>query len=82
MKTICDNYKEIQALTKSLKCLSNNSGQIKDVSKLQDIIGDMLTISEVILKTSEQMRDSGIKMEERLREYRKAIEGLGFTKNP
>jgi hypothetical protein len=80
MKTICDNYKEIQALTASLKCLAKNSGQIKDVVNLQDIIGDMLTISDLILSKSEQMRNNGIKMEERLREYRKAIEGLGFKK--
>lgn len=80
MITICDTFKDIQQKYNDLKVLAKGGKHIKEFHKLQDHVSDMMNIMESIVTDAESMRDSSIKMEERLREYRKAIEALGFIK--
>lgn len=53
----------------------------EEVKELLDILSDIDSEIDDIADEVLDAKESGQKMEDRLREYREAIEGLGFVRN-
>lgn len=72
---ICDKHDEIYDLAREIINLDHT--QYSDIAdyiyKVQNFADDILTFAKAA-------KDDGIKMENRMREYREAIEGLGFER--
>jgi hypothetical protein len=73
--TLCDYHSDIyKAASEILRIRDKDYEDINDLlSKVQDLADDIYCAVEVCT-------EMGNKMEDRMREYREAIEGLGFQR--
>lgn len=78
--TICDNLANIKDTYNRILKRTKHAGRSDDVVELQDMISDIVSMTDDIVRDAEDMRDGAVKMEERLRQYKMAIEGLGFER--
>lgn len=77
---VCQHYSNVQQYFKEIIQLVKNSGKQYDPNVLQDTILDILSKTDKMMEECEKMRDGAQKMENRLRDYRIAIERLGFKR--
>ena len=77
---ICDHFTTIRKRYDEAYKRSMGSGRCEDPVELQDTVSDLLTIIETMYSEAESMRDKAQKMEDRLGQYRRAIENLGFQR--
>lgn len=79
--TICGHFHRIEYLVDEIYTRAKTTGQDTNPAILQDVITDILNYVQDIKNTAEDMRDCGQRMEDRLRDYRNAIQALGYTRN-
>ena len=72
---ICDTHKKIKNMASSLKLLRNSEDQ-----SIDEVFLKVEEIANRILELTEEATLSGQSMEDRLLQYRGAIEGLGFQR--
>ena len=77
---ICDRFRTIRKRYDEAYKRSKGSGRCEDPVELQDTVSDLMDIIETMYGEAEGMRDSAQKMEDRLGQYRRAIECLGFER--
>ena len=72
---ICETHRQIE------KCAKDMS-KIKDdkYNNVQDLLNDVKDVAETIKNLARHAMKSGQRMEKRMRDYRRAIEKLGFTR--
>ena len=73
---ICDTHKKIKNMANSLKLLRNSEDQ-----SIDGILSKVEEIANRVLELTKEATLSGQSMEDRLIQYRKAIESLGFQRN-
>jgi len=66
-----------------IKELANNILKIKDnaYDKVEDLLWEVQNTANDIYASASMALEAGVSMEERLKDYRNAIEGLGFIRN-
>lgn len=80
IKSICGGFHKIEMYHQKIYERAKDSGSMNDPAMLQDVITDILNYVDTMKNISEDMRDCGQRMEDRLREYKNGIEALGFIR--
>lgn len=75
-RTFCDANQEIRSLLSDIISEVELAIKYEDVSSLHEVTRDLNSISDIIEETQEYVD----KMEDRLKDYRYAIESLGFIR--
>lgn len=73
---ICDYHDAIKELARKIENI-----RIRDYDDISDLLNDVQWIASDIYTYADKALDSGQSMENRLREYRDAIECIGFIRN-
>jgi hypothetical protein len=72
-RNICDLHDEIYDLAKQI-----NNLKVRNYETIEDALADTQSMADDILTLAVNAKDAGIRMENRLSEYKSAIESLGF----
>lgn len=75
-------YDQIYNYHHYIKEQANDIMKIKDKAydKVEDLLWEVQNIADDIYASASMALEAGVRMEERLKDYRNAIEGLGFTR--
>ena len=76
-RTFCDANQEIRNLLSDIISEIELAIKYEDTSSLQMALDDLNSISDIV----EECQDYADKMEDRLKNYRNAIEKLGFVRS-
>ena len=77
---VCNHFTNIKRRYDEAYRRAKGSGRCEDLVELQDTVSDLLSIIDSIYEDAEAMRDGAQCMEDRLGQYRRAIECLGFER--
>lgn len=79
-KLVCGQHRRLREQIKTARMHIKSSSKVTDISDLLSIIDSVDSCLSEIEDYADGMHKGAVKMEERLRLYRSAIESLGFSR--
>lgn len=73
---ICDYHSKIKDLAWKIEKIRE-----RDYDEVKDLLDEVQSIASDIYTFADKALDAGQSMENRMKEYKEAIEGLGFIRN-